>query len=171
MSQGGTRGQPSPWLGIYLNDHLIGATGGLELCRRAATSSRGPARAQLEQLTAQLEQDRESLLALMHALDLPVRRYKILIGWAAEKIARIKTNGRLLRRSPLSDLVELESLTLGVHGKAAGFRALRQALVMSEDSRVNTADLDQLIERADHQATMLERLRLQAASRVLDPGS
>jgi hypothetical protein len=28
-------------VGIYLNDHLAGATGGLELARRAAASHRG----------------------------------------------------------------------------------------------------------------------------------
>ncbi|MDP9435302.1 MAG: hypothetical protein M3P93_08975, partial [Actinomycetota bacterium] len=39
--------------------------------------------------------------------------------------ARLKANGHLLRRSPLSDLVEMEALVLGVQGKAAGFRALR----------------------------------------------
>ena len=45
---------------------------------------------------------------------------------ALEKAARFKPNGRLLRRSPLSDLIELEWLLLGVQGKTAGFRALRR---------------------------------------------
>jgi len=55
-----------------------------------------------------------------------VHRYKVLGGWALEKAARFKPNGRLLRRSPLSDLIELEWLLLGVQGKTAGFRALRR---------------------------------------------
>jgi hypothetical protein len=41
-----------------------------------------------------------------------------------EKAARLKLNGHLLARSPLSSLEELEMLRLGVEGKAAGWRTL-----------------------------------------------
>ena len=154
-------------LGIYLNDHLAGATGGLELFRRATRLAQGAAKAQLGALTAEVEQDRASLLALMRALGVPVRRYKVAGGWALEKVGRLKANGHLLRRSPLSDLVELEALVLGVTGKAAGFRALRG--VAAGDPRLDVAELDRLIERAQRQAQTLEGLRLQAAARALTP--
>ncbi len=72
-----------------------------------------------------MQQDRDSLLAIMSAIGVSVRRYKVLGGWVLEKVGRLKANGHLLRRSPLSDLVEMEALVLGVQGKAAGFRALR----------------------------------------------
>jgi len=113
----------STLLGIYLNDHLAGATGGLALFRRATSSAQGASKAELAELTQQVTQDRQSLLALMHRLGVPVRHYKVAAGWALEKAGWLKTNGRLLHRSPLSDLVELEALVLGVQGKAAGFRA------------------------------------------------
>ena len=158
---------PSPMLTIYLNDHLAGATGGLELFRRAARSAPEPAQAELERLTQEVQQDRESLLAIMNALEVPVRRYKVLSGWALEKVGRLKANGHLLRRSPLSDLVELEALVLGVQGKAAGFRALRR--IATEDSRLDVTALDRLVDRAERQAGVLERLRQQAAARTLRP--
>jgi hypothetical protein len=70
---------------------------------------------------------RRALLDFMAALGLPVRHYKLSAAWAAEKAARLKLNGRLLSRSPVSSLEELEMLRLGVEGKAAGWRTLRGA--------------------------------------------
>ena len=151
-------------LGIYLNDHLTGATGGVELFRRATGSAQGPAKPVLEQLTAEVEQDRQSLRALMQSLKIPIQRYKLAAGWVAEKAGRFKPNGHLLSRSPLSDLTELEGLLLGVQGKAAGWRAIRH--LAAGDSRLDSADLDRLIERAERQAETLEQLRLQAVTRV-----
>jgi hypothetical protein len=149
-------------LGIYLNDHLAGATGGLELFRRAAGGHRGTeAGPALERLTKEVEADRAALLEIMAELGAPVRQYKVVAGWFAEKIGRGKPNGRLLSRSPLSSVVELEGLRLGVLGKGSGWRLLR-ALADSEP-RLDPRQLDDLIARADLQAAELEELRLSAA--------
>lgn len=43
-------------------------------------------------------------------------------GWLAEKAGRLKLNGRPLRRSPLSGLVELEMMHLAVEGEQACWR-------------------------------------------------
>jgi hypothetical protein len=155
--------QPDPsLLGIYLNDHLTGATAGLELFRRATGGHRdteaGPV---LERLTAEVEADRDSLLGIMRALGVPVRHYKVIGGWVAEKAGRLKPNGRVLSRSPLSSVIELEGLHLGVLGKAAGFRLLRG--LADDDPRLDAVALDQLIERAERQAAEIESLRLRAA--------
>ena len=61
----------------------------------------------------------------MASLGVTVRAYKVGAGWIGEKAGRLKLNGRLLTRSPVSDLEELELLRLGVEGKAAGWRTLR----------------------------------------------
>jgi hypothetical protein len=154
-------------LGIYLNDHLAGATGGLELARRVAGSHHDPAqRATLQRLAADITQDRRALLDLMTVLDLPVRNYKISAAWAAEKAARLKLNGRLLSRSPLSSLEELEMLRLGVEGKAAGWRTLRA--LADSDSRLNRGRLDELMARAREQANLLEELRVRAATDLME---
>jgi hypothetical protein len=88
-------------LGIYLNDHLAGATGGLELARRVARSHRGPgAGAAVQRLAAEVAQDRAVLEDIMDALGIPVRGYKVYAAWIGEKATRLKLNGHLLARSP-----------------------------------------------------------------------
>ena len=86
-------------------------------------------------------------------------------GWIGEKAGRLKFNGRLLTRSPLSDLEELELLRLGVEGKAVGWRTLRAQA--NTDTRLDAGYLDELISRARSQAGQLEELRIRAASRVI----
>jgi hypothetical protein len=121
----GARRSGPDLLGIYLNDHLAGATGGLELARRVAGSHCGPAAdGALQRLAAEVAQDRTALQDIMDALGIPVRAYKVYAAWIGEKAARLKLNGHLLARSPLSSLEELEMLRLGVEGKAAGWRTL-----------------------------------------------
>jgi hypothetical protein len=156
-------------LGIYLNDHLAGATGGLELARRVAGSRRDPgAGSALQRLAAEVAQDRAALEDIMTALGIPVRSYKVCAAWIGEKAARLKLNGYLLARSPLSSLEELEMLRLGVEGKAAGWRTLR---VLAEvDKRLDAGRLDELISRAQRQADLLEEFRVRAASQITGMG-
>ena len=50
-------------------------------------------------------------------------RPKVAAGWTAEKIGRLKPNAQLRGYSPLSPLVELEGLLIGIQGKLAMWRA------------------------------------------------
>ncbi|GAB2596505.1 hypothetical protein GCM10027168_31670 [Streptomyces capparidis] len=157
-------------LGIYLNDHLAGATAGLELCRRAAQNHRGTAHGDaLHDLATEIAQDRLSLLRVMETLGVPVRRYKVYGGWMAEKAARLKPNGRVLRRSGLSSVIELELLRLGIEGKAQLWRALLSSA--AEDERLDEDRLRELLERAEQQARTAGRLHDEAAAAVLAPGA
>ena len=153
-------------LGIYLNDHLAGATAGTELARRVAASAQpdedGDA---LRGLAAEIAQDRTALLDLMAKLDIPVRVYKVYAAWFGEKAGRLKFNGFILTRSPLSRLEELEIMRLGVEGKAAGWRTLRS--LAEADHRLEPARLDELIARARRQSDVLEDLRIRAADRLI----
>jgi hypothetical protein len=153
-------------LGIYLNDHLAGATSGTELARRVASSGQDVADGELlRRLADDIGSDRQDLLAIMAALQIPVRWYKVGAAWIAEKAGRVKLNGRLVTRSPLSSLEELELLRLGVEGKAAGWRTLRE--LARSDRRLDPARLDELIARARDQAGLLEELRVQAAASLI----
>jgi hypothetical protein len=153
-------------LGIYLNDHLAGATAGSELARRMTRSHRGQEEdGQLNRLAAEIKQDRSALLDIMASLGVAVRAYKVGAAWIGEKAGRLKFNGRLLARSPLSDLEELELLRLGVEGKAAGWRTLRTQA--NTDARLDADRLDGLISRAKSQVDELEELRVRAADRIL----
>ena len=157
-----------PMLGIYLNDHLAGATAGLELAHRAErTHQRRAEKGDLRRITAEISQDRAALLEIMAALGIAVRGYKVSAAWIGEKASRLKLNGRILSRSPLSDLEELEMLRLGVEGKAAGWRTLRA--LADGDQRLDAARLDDLISRARDQADLLEELRVRAARQVTGP--
>lgn len=150
-------------LGIYLNDHLAGAVGGVGLAKRLAGADRHlPGGQLLEQLAVEIDADRVALRDMMAAIDVPVRQYKSWAAQALEKVARLKPNGRLLGRSPLSRVVELEAMRLGVEGKAAGWRTLR--VRAERDSRLDSSRLDTLIARARRQIDQLERLRVRAAA-------
>lgn len=150
-------------LAIYLNDHLAGATAGSELARRAAASNRGTSYAPfLEDLANQIDEDRASLLAAMRTLKIRVDPLKVAGAWGAEKLGRLKLNGRLLGYSPLSRVVELEALALGVHGKLAMWRsleALEPALGLPAG-----IDLPKLAGRAERQLEELETHRLRAVA-------
>jgi hypothetical protein len=154
-------------LGVYLNDHLAGATIGVGLARRMVASAKpGSERATvLGRLATEITDDRSALLRIMAALGIRVRGYKVFAAWTAEKAGRLKLNGYLLTRSPLSDLEEIEFLQLGVEGKAAGWRTLRH--LADWDSRLGAGRLDELIARADRQASVLESLRSSTVERVL----
>ena len=161
-----TSGNQVNMLGIYLNDHLAGATAGAELAHRMARPhGDGQGAGTLRRLAAEITQDRAALLDIMAALGIKIRRYKVAAAWIAEKAGRLKFNGRLRDRSPLSDLEELELLRLGVEGKAAGWRTLRTQA--DTDARLDAGRLDELISRASSQADQLEELRVRAASSVI----
>ena len=145
-------------LGLYLNDHLAGATAGTARIRYLLRSCRGTALGDaLAPVTAEIAEDRASLLHIMRRLDVPVRRYKVYAGRAVEQMGRLKSNGSLVRRSPLSTLWELEAMGLGVEGKTAGWQTLRD--LAATDARLDGRQLDDLVERARRQRATLEELR------------
>src|SRR5688572_4148883 len=100
-------------LNIYLNDHLAGATAGLEVARRCRSSNSGTRLAEfLTELIAGIDADKVQLEARMSALGAPQDRLKLTGAWLAEKIGRWKLNGQLAGYSPLSRLIELEGLKM-----------------------------------------------------------
>ncbi len=149
-------------LGIYLNDHLAGALAGLELARRAERENRGnPLGDFLATLLTELEQDRAVLEQVMRALKVPRDTFKQSAAWLVERLGRLKLNGRIVRYSPLSRLVELEGLCLGSQGRRAMWRALRR--LARTERYLASFDFEALVERAEMQWRTLERWRLQAA--------
>ena len=152
-------------LGIYCNDHLASATGGIELVGRMLSTHRGDRFEQpLEQLLGELREEKAAYLGIMAALDVPVRQYKQLGVWVAEKISRGKLNGRLLSRSPLSDLVEFEFLASGVRAKRSGFETLRIAAEV--EPRLPAEELERLIDQAHRQYLWLTDARREVAAEV-----
>ena len=152
-------------LGVYTNDHLASATGGIELVGRMLGRWRGtPYQPRLEELRDELLEERSALRATMEALGLPVREYKQAAVWLGEKISRAKLNGHLLTRSPLSDLVEFEFISTAVLAKRAGFETLRAA--GEEDPRIDAALFERLIAQANKQHHWLADVRREVAAQV-----
>ena len=158
-------------LGIYCNDHLAAAAGGIELVGRMLSRHRGsPHEAKLEELLDELREERSVLRSSMAALDVPVRQYKLIATWVGEKFSRLKPNGHLLSRSPLSDLIEFEFIATAVRAKRCGFETLR--VVAAADDRLDAPLLDRMIAQADKQHGWLADARREVAARIFggDPG-
>ena len=150
-------------LAIYLNDHLAGATVGVELARRTARENAGtPLGAFLaDTLVPEITQDRTTLETLMDTLEIKRSRPKLAAAWAIEKVGRLKLNGELLRYSPLSRLLELEGLASGIEAKRGLWLALESGITdRALDGRF---DFAQLAERAGSQRARLEEHRRAAA--------
>jgi hypothetical protein len=157
---------PTGHLDVYLNDHLAGATGGIELCRRALRENAGTdLGAFLERLLAEIVEDRRALEEVTSRLGADRSPFKPAAAWALEKAGRLKPNGQLRGYSPLSRLIELETLQTGVGAKRSLWQALRAAF--PEDPRLQEFSLDALIERADRQLAGIETQRLASAGHAL----
>jgi hypothetical protein len=152
----------SQLLEIYLQDHYAGATGGLAMFRRAACShSDATIRTELRELAREVAEDRHALRTMMRSLGTRPSRTKVLLAWVGEKAGRLKGNGRLFRRSPLSDVIDLEALIMGVRGKACGWEAVRQAAEF--DHPLEKPALQILADRAEDQLARLQQIHRASA--------
>ncbi len=155
----------SKYLPIYLNDHLMGSTTGVELVKRIAKQHMGSELGTFcSTLTQEIEADRDDLLDIMATLDASPNQPKVAIGWIVEKVDRLKLNGELLAHSPLSTVVELEGLSMGIEGKRSLWVALAETEAVA--ARVGPDRLRTLIERAEQQREGVERHRHEAARRA-----
>lgn len=159
-------------LAVYVNDHIAAAAGGIELVSRMIGVHRGTEREQpLRQLLDELREEKAAIIGIAQALDFPVRQYKQVATWIAEKVSRAKLNGHLLSRSPSSDLVEFEFLASAVRGKRSGLETLR--IAAAADSRIDADLLDRLIQQANRQHDWATEVRRDVAARVFggDPSA
>lgn len=153
------------FLRIYLNDHLMGSAVGIRLARRCLRNNRGtPLGAFLETLVTEIAEDRAALEQLMGALGFPPDPVKLAAAVVAERVGRLKLNGRLVGYSDLSRLLELEGLYAGVDLKLRLWHSLRR--VAATHPAIAATDLDRLAARASSQREGLERHRLEAAARA-----
>lgn len=150
------------YLAIYLNDHLAGATGGVELARRLRASNRGndvfgqP----LDRICVEIEEDRATLERVIDRLGFSQSRVKPAAAWVAEKLGRLKLNGRLRGYSPLSRVLELEGLLFGITGKMA----LWETLADLEGVECLEIDFAQMSARAAEQRSAVDDLHRLAAA-------
>jgi hypothetical protein len=148
-------------LDIYLKDQLALGIAWRELARRAARNNKGTtAGAVLERVATGIAEDVVTFRGIMRELGVrpdPVRNTAVTV---AERITRLKPNGRLLRYSPLSRFEELEFLAMGIDGKKQLWITLRDLAGLGE--RLPDVDFDELLTRAAEQRAALEPFRVDA---------
>jgi hypothetical protein len=160
--------ESSRYLRIYLNDHLAGAALGIGVARRLHESNKDDtAMAKpLARVCAEIEADRGTLEGLMRHLGVRRGSVKPALASAGEKLGRLKPNGRLSGYSPLSRLLELEFLLIGITGKMQLWKALERGLGES----LEEFDFERLAERAARQREVVDELHRDAAERALRSG-
>ena len=148
-------------LATYLNDHIAGAMGALELLDRLLESHQGkPLEPFFRELRADITQDLEVLRKLLHRFS-KESVIKKTGAWIAEKMSRAKLKLAGEKAGELGLVQALEALVLGITGKQLLWRALRASLGSSPLLR--GADLEKLEERAIEQLERVEVRRLEAA--------
>jgi hypothetical protein len=149
-------------LAIYLQDHHAAGVAGSRLARRVAATHAGEGLdGDLPRVAQEIAEDLATLESIMRRLGHEPNRVKDTIARTGERLGRLKPNGRLRERSPLSDVLELETLVVGITGKQALWVTLRTA------TELPTGELDQLIERAEAQKQVVESAREAAVRRAL----
>ena len=150
-------------LSTYLNDHLAGATAGVDLARRIARDNPGNAYgAEVAEIAGEIAEDRAALEEVMDRLGVGRDQLRLLAAWGVEKARRALPLPWLLDRHALGRLEELEALILGVTGKLSLWVSLGET--RGGDPRVAGIDFGALADRARSQLERLGELRTQAAA-------
>jgi hypothetical protein len=154
-------------LAIYLNDHLAGATGALELMDDLAEAHAGtPVGDALMQLHREIESERQQLERLVDRLDISVSGPRRMGAWLGEKLAYIKLQMDDKSTGAMRLFEGLEALALGIQGKRGLWRVL--AIVSQADPELQGIDYEQLVQRSEDQHRRVEEMRLAAAREALE---
>lgn len=148
-------------LDVYLNDHLAGARFGSDLARRLAQRMGGTA---MQALADEIEEDRDTLQQLLERLGTSRNPVKEVTTWMAEKVSHLKLSGLTGGHNEHGLFMALETLSLGIEGKASLWAAL--AGVRDRYPALHEFDLEALRERAAAQRRVVEAERTAAARRA-----
>jgi hypothetical protein len=150
-------------LNDYLNDHLAGSVGALELLDRVIEACEGkPLERFFRDLRREIEEDQEQLKELMAKLGASESSVRKAGAWLAEKLSRPKID--LGDEEEMGIFLALEALHLGISGKRSLWRALQAASrTMPELARLDYSGLEK---RAIEQCERVEARRLEIARAV-----
>ncbi len=148
---------------IYLNDHRTGAIAAHRLAIRSNHANRGTEFGDfLEGFIADLEEDIGQLDSLFEWCSVSTNRPKLMAARLGDVLGRLKLNGRLTEYSPLSRLIEFETLSVGVFGKRQLWLTI--AALPADHPAADVVDVSRLIERADSQVQALDEFTARAAA-------
>jgi len=153
-------------LAIYLNDHLAGATGALELLTHLEEAHAGtPVGDFLTQIHTEIEADHQELKHLMDRLDITDSVPRKVGAWLGEKAAQLKLQMDDKASGSLRLFEGLEALVVGIEGKRALWRALAAASEIVPE--LKGVDHEHLAQRALEQHDRMDERRLTAAKHAL----
>jgi hypothetical protein len=150
-------------LAIYLNDHLAGASGLLEMLEHIAAAYAGTDAGVLARtLHAEVSEDRHELEQLMASLEIGQSLPRRATGWISEKLARLKLRLDDKGGGQLHLLEAMEAVSIGIEGK----RLLWISLDTSSKPGTPLGGLDfaRLIKRAEDQRARVEDQRRKSAA-------
>jgi hypothetical protein len=149
----------------YLNDHLAGSVGALELLDRLIETYEGkPLGKFFRDLRRDVEHDQEQLKELIQKLGAAESTVRKAGAWIAEKFSRSKIDLGEGSKAELGLFLALEALILGITGKRSLWRALHAASrTVPELARLDYPGLET---RAIDQCEKVEARRLEIARGV-----
>lgn len=149
-------------LGTYLNDHLAGSVGALELVEHLAKNNSGtPLEEFFTHLHVEISADQDVLRDLMHTLEMEESAVRKAGAWVAEKLSRVKLGASEEKMGGSAFLQSLEGLTLGITGKQLLWRTL--AAAAERFPQLKGPDYAKLEQRAVVQLDLVEEKRLVAS--------
>lgn len=149
-------------LSSYLNDHLAGSVGALELLDRLIDIYQDkPLEGFLSDLRKEIEADQELLKRLIASLGQEESTVRKAGAWVIEKISRAKIQPGEAEKGEMGLFLALEGLALGIIGKRTLWRAL--AAASATVPQLRTLDYDELERRAVEQYDCVEAKRLEIA--------
>lgn len=151
----------------YLRTHLAGATAGTRLFERAAADLPEPAASRIREIHRELLEERAAQHDLLVAFghhENPLLNAAAAVG---ERLHRLVPTSRLHRRTPMADLVDLETMRDALAGKAAGWDAL--LAIADRDHRLDRAQLKRFAEQTAKQQETVRALHAEAALRAFPP--
>ena len=155
-------------LTTYLNDHLAGSVAALELVQHLARITEGTQRERFFQaLEGEIREDQETLRLLLHELGGKESKTRKAAAWLTEKVGQVKLRLDDRGDGELRLLEGLETLALGIQGKAALWRGLEAA--GDRLAPLRSLDVPRLRQRAEEQFQRVEAERLQVARSLFEP--
>ena len=148
-------------LATYINDHLAGSVGAVELLERTVGQNEGtPMARTLAEVGAEIREEQQRLRELLDRIGSGESGLKKAGAWLAEKAGRLKLGDT--GSAALARMEALEALAIGIQGKLALWRALGR--IGSRYPEVAALDLQRLERQAQTQFERVDAHRLDVAA-------
>jgi hypothetical protein len=146
-------------LDSYLNDHLAGSIGALEVIAYWAEAHKGePLGSFFVETESEIKADQETLRDVMRTLGIQESKARKAGAWAAEKLGRARLIIAGNEPGSLGLVLTLEGLIMGITGK----KHMWIALAAAQLPPLNTCNFERLQVRAEQQIERIEAERISA---------